>query len=188
MKLIINTFFIFTLVTLLLPSGVSALTRGENDYNVNKATIEARRMELKDRIAEVKASRSAQLSELRKNRIRSYWQKLMQRLSVHIERQEKLISRLEDRIAQIQEESEDIDTSEVVTTLADAKAVLATAKVDLQATNDTLEDILTSSSPREAFMEVRENIRDIRDKIKEVHVMLVQVIGDLKGLRVGQQN
>ena len=47
------------------------------------------------------------------------------------------------------------------------------------------EDLTTSETPKTVFEELRGKLDSIKNDVKKVHGLLVHVIGDLKGLRVG---
>ena len=143
------------------------------------------RDQVQTRNEERKATIAARLTEIRRARIRNFFNRLTRRLEAAIDRLEKLITRIESRIAKIEEADNDIDTGPVTEQVNDAKAKLASAKADLQEVKDTFETLLTADEPREVFETVRDKITNIKDAIIEVHRLLVHVIGDIKGLRVG---
>ena len=49
-----------------------------------------------------------------------------------------------------------------------------------------MNEIIESETPREGFVEIKEMVGEIRESLVEVHQILVKVIGDIKGLRVGE--
>lgn len=134
---------------------------------------------------EKRATIAARFTEIRRQRITNFFNRLIKRLESAIARLEKLIERIESRIAKIEEEEEDLATGPITEQVNEAKAMLADAKADLEATKDNFEALLDSDEPKEVFNEVRGNIIDIKDALVEVHRILVNVIGDIKGLRVG---
>ena len=46
--------------------------------------------------------------------------------------------------------------------------------------------IIESETPKEGFVEVKEMVGEIRESLVGVHQILVKIIGDIKGLRVGE--
>lgn len=146
--------------------------------------LEQRREELRQRLESARAERQAQLDSKRRERIRAYFSRMIKRFEAAIARLERLIERIEARIAKLKEQGE--NTSTVEARVTEAKDLLQDAKSDVEAVNQTLEEILNSSDPKSEFKAVREFISDTKHKLIEVHRMLVEVIGDIKGLRVGQ--
>ncbi len=144
------------------------------------------REQVQTRNEERKATITARLTEVRRERIRNFFNHLVRRLEAAIVRLERLITRIESRIAKIEEADEDIDTAPITEQVNDAKTKLGSAKTELQEVKDVFETLLTTDSPKEVFETVREKIMNIKDALIEVHRILVHVIGDIKGLRVGQ--
>jgi len=141
---------------------------------------------LSERIGEKRASKAANLTNKRKERIMHFWEKLFRRLEKHIERLETLIERIESRLAKIKEENpKNIDIESVEEELDRAKRLLEEAKTDLAAANASLEEVLSSDDPKAAFGLIRETVKNIKTKLVEVHRTLVHLIGNIKGLRVG---
>ncbi|MBI4153393.1 hypothetical protein HY503_00115 [Candidatus Woesebacteria bacterium] len=141
------------------------------------------RQQIQVRNEERRATMEARLTLIRRERLRNFFNRLIRRLEAAIARLERLIARIESRIAKM--EGEDIDTAPITKQVNDAKALLADAKEELAKTKDNFEDLLSSDKPRVVFKQVRENIGNIKKMLKEVHRILVHVVGDIKGLRVG---
>lgn len=138
------------------------------------------RTPLPTRMAEIKAK----LTEKRQQLIRQFFTRMVKRLEAAIARLEKLISRIESRLAKLESQGEDV--SKIKTEVADAKTKLAKAKTDLEEAKTKLEDVLTNEDPKAAFAEVRSLIKGVKSQLIEVHRILVHIIGDIKGLHVGQ--
>lgn len=141
---------------------------------------------LREQIQERQATKAARLAERKRERIRLYFGRLTTRLQAAISRLERLISRIESRLSKIEEDNEDIDTAVVRKDLDTAKDKLASTSAALSQAKTSLEDILTANEPKEAFAEIRDLIQGIKQELIEVHRILVHVIGDIKGLRIGQ--
>lgn len=120
-----------------------------------------------------------------RERIRNFFNRLVKRLEAAIVRLERLITRIESRIAKIEAADEDIDTSPITEQVNEAKAKLEGAETELQEVKDVFESLLTSDDPKEDFETVREKIMNIKEDLIEIHRILVHVVGDIKGLRVG---
>lgn len=138
------------------------------------------RTPLPTKMAEIKAK----LTERRQQLIRQFFTRMAKRLEAAIARLEKLIFRIESRLTKL--ENQDEDVSKIKTEVADAKTKLDKAKTDLADAKTKLEDVLTNEDPKAAFAEVKNLIKGVKTQLIEVHRILVHVIGDIKGLRVGQ--
>lgn len=134
---------------------------------------------------ERKATVAAKLSLVRRERIRSFWGRMVTRIEAAIERLEILIDRMERRIGIIKETDSSFDTSLAEADIASAKDLIAEANAQLQVAKDSFEEMLTNEDPRLALGQVIENVRQIKEKLVEIHRLLVQTIGEIKGLRVG---
>ncbi|HLE48632.1 MAG TPA: hypothetical protein VI819_01170 [Patescibacteria group bacterium] len=151
--------------------------------------LELREQKLKmieERFQERKASRSAMLQETRIKIIRKYYASMAVRIEAMIKRLETLTSRIESRLAKVDELNKPTDVAMIQVELDKAKALLKETKTLLDSSNTMMEEVLKSSDPKQAFLVVRENFKDIKNNLKEVHLILVKVIGKVAGLRVGQ--
>ncbi|MEK7182771.1 MAG: hypothetical protein AAB694_01280, partial [Patescibacteria group bacterium] len=157
------------------PGLLHALTRTPNP----------RSQEVRQQIEERRATIAAQLEERRKELIRKFFNRMVERIEAAIERLERLIGRIERRIAKLEAAGEDM--TDVKSQVNDAKTKLGNAKDDLQDAKDGLEDVLSSNDPKAAFKQIGQTIRGIVRQLVEVHRILVHLIGDIKGLRVGQE-
>lgn len=113
---------------------------------------------------------------------------MITRIEAMIARLEKLIERMERRIALIESSDEDIDTTQPKADIAEAKDLLADAEASLEEAKDDIEDVIGSPDPKAAFQEVIDAVKEIKKDLIEVHRLLVQAIGDIKGLRVGTES
>lgn len=138
------------------------------------------------RIEEKRATIAARLTERKRERIREFYGRMTERFEAAINRLERLINRIESRLSKIEENDEDVDTATIREEVDAAKELLAEASAALSAAETSVEDILSSDDPKAMFTEVKGLLVGIKDQLKEVHRMLVHVIGDIKGLRVGQ--
>jgi len=166
------------------------LTRDEKKDEIQarleerKQLIQEKKEEIRLRIEQKRATRQAQLTERKQERVRTYFGRLAGRFDAVITRLEILIERIESRVAKLSESGE-IDTSDVEEQLAEAKELLNEAEADLQAAVDSLDEVLDANDPKAAFEVMRETITTLKSKLKEVHSILVHTIGDIKGLREG---
>jgi len=131
-----------------------------------------------------RAEVSTKISALRRERIRTFWGRMVTRIEAMIARLETLIDRMEKRIAVIEASDEELDITQAKADVAEAKGLLATAKASLETVKNDIEVVIGSSEPKEALQEVIASIQGIKKNLLEIHRLLVQAIGEIKGLRV----
>ena len=180
-------FFIFS-PTIVLAKANLIQTREENQNEAGQATAtgvrETAREEVQERIATVQAF----LSERKQEIIRNHFNRLTRRLEAAFNRLSRLISRIESRLAKIEQEDENINTTLIKEDLASAKEKLDQTAVQLENVKTKMNEIIASETPKEGFVEVKEMVGEIRESLVGVHQILVKVIGDIKGLRVGNSS
>lgn len=137
-------------------------------------------------IQEHQATIAAKLTQRHQERILLFFNRLAKRMQAAITRLHRLIARIESRLAKIEAGEEGIETKDIKATLAEAKEKLAQAETALAEAQASFEDVLISEDPKEAFADTQELIKGIKNQLVEVHRLLVHVIGNIKGLRVGQ--
>ncbi len=152
-----------------------------------KAVLEEKKEELKERLEVRRATREAQVSLRKKVRIRFFWERMKLRLLAAADRLDRLIQRMESRLAKIKELNEDADVAAIEDGIEEAKGMLADARIKIDELDFNLENILTPNSPKDAFEEIRGDVKEIKDDLVGAHRLLVHLIGDMKGLRVGQE-
>lgn len=159
----------------------------------NKASLmpTEKRQQLRTQVEETKEEQKAEriqsLTAIRKERIMSYSNKLTVRLDALVERLKLLIERIETRIAKIEESNEEIILTDTKETLIQSKELLAATESEISLLKDNLQQLPESEDPKQIFEDVRTSLMGLKDDLKEVHQLLVKVIGDIKGLRVGQE-
>ena len=94
--------------------------------------------------------------------------------------------RIESRLAKIEEVNEDVDLDDINSQVLEAKEMLATVMTNIEAADVEVETALASQEPKEAFATLRSLVKEIKTDLTEIHRKLVHLIGDMKGLRVGQ--
>lgn len=206
-KFLFVAIFIFSL--LLLPTAVLARATTPNlrpflpgnivspkDFEEKLATREAKREEIRQQIEERiqirtqereerRATREARFAETRRARISAFFDRLTKRLEALVERLNILIGRIESRLDKIAERDENIDTVPIKADIQEAKDLLAETEDILSALD--VEQILENDDPKTAFAVVREAIQQIKLNLVEIHRILIHVIGDIKGLRIGTE-
>jgi methyl-accepting chemotaxis protein len=139
----------------------------------------------KERIQERVATIEAKLNVRKKEIIRNHFLRMTKRLEAAINRLNRLITRIESRIAKIEANNEDINTEPIKKDIQKAKDKLLLATNKLNEAKIKIDDVLQSNTPKETFAEVKNMIQEIKKDLVEVHRLLVKVIGNIKGLRVG---
>ena len=136
---------------------------------------------LQDRVASIEAKLNVRKKEI----IRNHFLRMTKRLEAAINRLNRLITRIESRIAKIEANNKDINTEPIKKDIQKAKDKLLLATNKLNEAKIKIDGLLESNTPKETFTEVRNMIQEIKKDLVEVHRLLVKVIGDIKGLRVG---
>lgn len=132
------------------------------------------------------ATTQAFLSQRKQEIIRSHFNRVTRRLEAAVNRLYLLINRIESRVAKIEAVDESLDTELIKADIASAKEKLDQATIQLGNVKTKMEEVIDSETPKEDFVEVREMVSEIRENLIGVHQILVKVIGDIKGLRVGE--
>jgi hypothetical protein len=145
------------------------------------------RAEIQKRVEERKASQEAKVQQIRQERIRNYWGILAKRITATIDRLDILIARIESRLSKMTQDDPELDVSAIEAKIEEAKELIAEAKLMLDEANTDLENLLESENPKTAFEILRNTLKDIKDTLIEAHRILVHLIGDIKGLRVGSE-
>ena len=147
------------------------------------------RQEVKEKVqernVERKASVEAKLKEAQKTRISNFWGRLNIRLQAHIDRLMLLAERIENRLNKFKEENSGADTVTILAEIEEAKELLSETQAMLDDADTQMEEVLNSEDPKSAFMIFRDSVKEIKENLKSVHGTLVKVIGDIKGLRIG---
>jgi hypothetical protein len=139
-----------------------------------------------NRVAELRrAEVTTKISALRRERIRTFWGRMVTRIEAMITRLGRLIDRMERRIAVIEASDEELDITQAKADVTEAKNLLATAEASLQAAQDDIQTVIDNPDPKAAFGDVIDTIQGIKEDLIAVHKLLVQAIGEIKGLRVG---
>ncbi len=150
-----------------------------------RQNLELKRGEIQTQHQERKAAVQAALSEKRKEQIRNLFSRLIKRLEAAIDRLENLITRIESRLEKIETGQEGLDIEAIKSELQAVKERLIAVNSALTDASASLEEILDSENPRESFNSVRDLIKGLKSELQAVHQSLTQIIGKIRGLRVG---
>lgn len=141
--------------------------------------------EVKTRNLERKEDNAARFCELRKDKITTYFTRMLTRIGALIERLQKLVDRIESRIAKIESANENINLTNPKAELSSAQNNLSDAKTKLETLKNEADTFVNCDDPQKSFKDVRENVQTIKKDLMEVHRILVHIIGNIKGLRLG---
>ncbi|MCJ7804215.1 hypothetical protein MUP35_00570 [Patescibacteria group bacterium] len=180
-------FFIFS-PTIVLAEPNLIQTREENQNEAGQATATGVRETVREEIREKTATVQAFLSERKQEIVRNHFSRVVRRLTAAIDRLNRLINRLESRLAKVEQEDKNINTTLIKKDLASAKEKLDQAGIQLENVKTKMNEIIESKTPKEGFVEVKEMVGEIRESLVGVHQILVKIIGDIKGLRVGNSS
>lgn len=131
------------------------------------------------------AEKRLEQREQKKKNIQNYFNQMTSRLETLISRLDTLITRIESRINKL--ETPEQPLTEQNNQIIEAKTKLNKAKADLASAKLKFEEILTGENPKKSFAEAKVLIKDLKTQLKEVHKILVHLIGDVKGLRLGTE-
>jgi macrodomain Ter protein organizer (MatP/YcbG family) len=131
---------------------------------------------------------SSKLEEAKVQRIRARYGRLLNLFNAHLERLATLADRVESRLDQIDENEEDIDTDELREMLEDAREKIALAQEEVQTLKDSFEELVMSENPGEAYAPVKDLVLEMKGTLKEIRMILVEIVTQIKGLRIGVTN
>ncbi len=144
------------------------------------------RQEFKEKSATREGERKEKMDDLRKSIVSNFFNIMLKRLQSAQDRLTKIMTRIETRVVKIKSEDPSKDLTKVDAEIASTKDDL----LDNQAKIDTLKTdfdaMITSTSPRELFKNVKVDIKDVKDGLQNIRRSLSQIIGDIKGLHVGE--
>lgn len=185
------TVLVLTLFVLAAPQAIFASNGNSNKLTQQtrlEAQIEAREeklLQLRENIQVKTASKEAKLTQLRQGIVEKYYQQMSKRMWATIERLDTLILRIENRVVIVDSQT-DKDLSKIIADITKAKTLLSDTKLLLTSSDKMIENVIASNTPKDAYAILKSNIVDIKTNLKEVHRLLVKVIGDIEGLHVGE--
>ena len=167
-----------------MPLDVRTLVEERIERNEEKREEIRLKIEVKTATREAAMEQlQAKLEEKAQNRIQILFGKVATRMESAISRLHTLIERMEARLAIFAEEGESVE--DIQSEIDSAKELLASAEESLAVANTGLEEVVDSEDPKAGFVYIKDAVKDIKSTLADVHSILVQVIGDMKGLRIG---
>jgi paraquat-inducible protein B len=194
-KIILSVFSFLFLFTMAIPAlavqgtpsaaSTKTVTRNEATQGAVTGERETVRQEIGENIQEKMATVQARLTEGKKEIIRNHFNRVVRRLTAAINRFYLLIDRIESRLAKIEQQDTGIDTVLIKKDISSAKEKLGQIAVQLESLKTEMNQVIESETPKDSFTQIKESVAEIREILIEIHQMLVKVIGDIRGLRVG---
>ncbi|MCX6725830.1 MAG: hypothetical protein NT052_00735 [Candidatus Shapirobacteria bacterium] len=143
--------------------------------------------EIKIETAEEKvASIAGRLDVRKKEVIKNYFHLITTRIEAAINRLNKLVIRIESRIAKIEKSDKKIKVSSSKQQLIQAKENLASASAQLKEIENQMDIVIESNTPNEDFKKIKNMVTSLKKNLIETQKILTKVIGEIKGLQVGQ--
>lgn len=140
-----------------------------------KATSEARRLE----------NREENIDE-RRQKIGKLFDVMIKKYEAAVARLKTLISKIESRVAIIKAANPEKDVTNIESQILDAKNKLAAIPAKIDTLKADFDATLASTTPKDLFKQVMADAKAIKKDLKEVHQILVYLIGDVRGLRIGE--
>lgn len=190
-----RTIVLGLVLALALPTFVSAQGAGASlnatvtptnvraNIDLRRASSADRREERRENIDERRASATAKRIEVQQNIAKRQVEHVSKVMLATIERLEKIIARIESRIAKLEAEGRAAGESKEF--VAEAKANLSDAKLKV-ATFSSID--LTSVKAQENFQRIRAAAAEARELIKEARENLMKAIRSLVSGRTSEDN
>lgn len=121
--------------------------------------------------------RSATKEAQRKSTITKFFNNMVERLQVAEDRLNKILERIESRVAKIKSGNPSRDLTKVDADIAAVKTLLANTQTKIDA---------LKASPVESLKTVKEDASGIKKDLQTAKRLLSQIIGQIQGLRVGE--
>ena len=150
----------------------------------SEATIRNRIQTIKDRASTTRENvleRKAKLSAERQAIIRAFFDRMIKRIAVAFNRMDRLVGRLESRIAKLEEVNKNIKTEEAKGFITEAKTHIANGKailLGLPAIRDTL--LATTDSHKDVFEKIKEETRKETGELKKAHEAIKNAVRSIK--------
>lgn len=144
----------------------------------HRSTLEAFKERYKEQVSVAKEERKGQLEEEKRERIKGYTEKVISNFNKTLDRIDQITEKIEARITFMEEKGFDVTEPNLL--IIDVPVKTNLARETINAINDSLENILDSTDPKQSFDEVKELINSAKTNVKEAHASLVEVIKSIK--------
>jgi len=152
----------------------------QNTLNTNN---EKREVMLQIR-EERKEQIQAKLTEKRQERIMNLHGRIVKRVESAIERMIKLSDRILARLDVLEAEGESVESLRLE--VNSAKDLIENSGEILTGVEGIVDDMLESEDPKAVYPTIKNSVEETKDTLKDAHSILVNVITQIKGLRVGE--
>jgi len=181
---VISKIFIFVFLFLFLSLPVLAQNASPTANQLRETRIEQETETIQHNIQDQTSTRTARLTEQKRNIIRNHYQKMMKRLYTATVRLENILTRIESRIEKIETEDEQID-------LSDTKTQIEKIKIDIDQimhglmpqAQDKFEEMNGDQNPGKIMPEIKEIVKETKNDIIAVHQNLIEIVKELKSLK-----
>jgi hypothetical protein len=182
----------------LFPKGIAAQAPNNSPIPINIRTVVEERIERNDekreeirlKLEDNAITRETKREELKiklekqaQNRIQALFGRVITRIESAISRLDTLIGRMEARLEIFANEGESVE--EIEEDIGLARDLLEDAEALLEELKTSVDDMIPSEDPKAGYIYIKDAVKNIKSNLVEVHSILVQIIGDMKGLRVG---
>lgn len=164
-------------------SSVNAVSLNDfgSRFRMNKAEIKV------DKIA-TREGETGKSSDERHLKLANLFDVMLKRYDAAVLRLTTLIQRIESRVAIIKATNPGTDMAGIETQIKTAKDELDLVPPKINTLKADFDTLLASSTPKVLFKNILDEAKIIKTDLQGVHKILVHVIGDIKGLRVGETN
>ena len=169
------------------PINVGQIMKLRNANNVKiQDQIDARnerKEEIVQRIEQKREEIRTKLTKKRQERIADLYARISKRNEVAIDRMTTLADRILARLDILESEGEDVSSLEAE--VNSAKDLVESAEEILVSLEGVVDEMLESEEPKAIYPVVQDSVKEIKDTLKDAHSILVSVITQINGLRVG---
>lgn len=131
-----------------------------------------------DRVKTDRATDSAK--QIRITNIQNLFKKLIGRLNAAVERLENIGSRLATKLSEMEANGHEVTRYQ--SDLATASATLDETKILISGLTTKVDELVASQTPREAFGEIKGDVRTIKGNLLEVREMYKNIVKGIRSL------
>ncbi len=140
--------------------------------------IETKREEFRNDAEKRQEELKKTIGEVRAKRIEEFFNQMMERMDAAIDRLDKLAARIQSRLDKLAADGKNVSTQQ--TLLDKAKTSITAAQSAIDDAKAKFTTMASSTDPKAEFAQVRDAVVVVRDKTKDAHAALVDVINSIK--------
>lgn len=144
------------------------------------------RQDIKENIASREGQRQTNIAALRKDIVTNFFNMMLGRFEAAQDRLTKILTRIESRVAKIKSADPSKDLTPVDSEIASVKTALADNQTKIDTLKTDFDSAIASTTPKERFKTVFGDISTIKRDLESIRKSLSKIIGDIKGLHVGE--